>query len=83
MAAPSLPSTKKKNGTSGQKLRKSWIQSFLVLVSLILLLKMYTNADLKISLYVCVRIITPQAFTFLFPRSLKLCSREAYKFLKK
>ena len=48
-----------------------------------LLLNMYTNADLKISLYAFVRIKTPQAFTFLFPRSLKLCSREAYRFLKK
>ena len=68
MAAPSLPSTKKKNGTSGQKLRKSWIQSFLVLVSLILLLKMYTNADLKISLYVCVRINNTPSFYILIPK---------------
>ena len=45
---------------------------------------MYTNADLKISLYVRVHVKThPQNFAFLILRFLELFTREICKFLKK
>ena len=43
---------------------------------------MYTNVDLKISLYVCVHIKQyPENFAFLILRNLKLFAREVCKFL--
>ena len=45
---------------------------------------MYTNADLEISIYVCVHAKTiPRKFRILIQRILELFAREVYKFLKK
>ena len=45
---------------------------------------MFTNTDLKISLYVCVYVKKhPENFAFLIVRILELFTREVYKFIKK